>query len=173
MSATRKQVPTAVETTVATPQPVNAPLQAALLIGEPKLHDARSGCRQGACTEVSVELHEAAYLLVFRTQHGSVAPLQCRTKLVKKTPGEQRYRVHLGTEPQQRVGLYVIASRERQALAALSRQIQSAPGACGNPASRDAGPWLQTTLAEVGRQRHQLHWRAVHLTNTASGPSIL
>lgn len=132
--------------------------------------DPGQNCRNEGCTEVAFDLHQDAYLLVFSTQNGSVTPVYCGYASNKKTAGEQRYR--LRTTADQRVGFYVIASRERQAVRTLQQHVRKAPGACKQPSTIDPA-WLPRTLASLTELKTAIEWRAVHLINTPQGVQVL
>jgi hypothetical protein len=150
-----------------------APTTSDTLLGELNMIPDTHPCNASRCAEVSFELLDEAYLLVFSTFQADVSPLQCRTALLKKTPGVQRYRLNLADGEGQRTGLYVIAARERQPLNSLNRQLRNAPGACGTPQNRDPQRWLTATMAEIANQQHALQWRAIHFIHTPTGLEIL
>ena len=147
--------------------PVNP---ASALLSELSIPTTTRQCRSGECAEIEVDLYEDAYLLVFRTYHGQVEPLFCGQAISKKSAGIHRYR--LQTMPEQRVGFYVIASRERQVARTLQRQLGRAPGACNQPPANNSN-WLPSTLAKLTNSSTAIEWRALHVINTAEGPQLL
>jgi hypothetical protein len=139
------------------------------LLSDLVLQPSSRGCRTQACSEITFELLEPAHLVVFRTHQTQLSPVQCSSRIPKKQQGEHRYRMQLGNDPDQRIGLYVIASRERGQLDALHRQLRRAPGACGTPQSRDHQRWMDAALSAISDRQHTLQWRAIHLINTPQG----
>ena len=145
------------------------PASSPTLLSDIALRPQSRNCGLSPCSEVAFELLEPAYLLVFRTHQAELTPVVCRSRVPFKQQGEHRYRLQLSRNHEQRVGLYVIASRERGQLDALHRQLREAPGACGSPPGRNHQRWLETALSAVTEGQHTLQWRAIHLINSPQG----
>jgi len=140
------------------------------LLGEFAAPARDNECASSACARIQFELYEEAYLLVFRTHYGNVAPLDCGHTVRKKAAGQQQYRLRADT--QQRVGFYVIASRERHIIQSLQQHFRTAPGACKAPVAEDP-EWLHTALDQLTQHASDLEWRAIHVINTPQGPQQL
>ncbi len=155
---------------VVAPHPATPLYPAVALLSELLVPRQSRRCNDTECAEISFALNQDAYLLVFRTHRGSVTPLNCRSAAELRSAGEQFYR--LQAAQQQRVGFFVIASRDRQAIRRLQQQFRDAPGACGQAINGDSR-WLQRTINLLRAQQTAYEWRAVHFVNTPQGPQLL
>jgi hypothetical protein len=142
------------------------------LLSALRMQAQAQGCKGNSdCADISFELNKAAHVLVFQTQHGAVQPLDCATRAqTKRTPGKQRYRVHLPNDRlHSRVGFYVLATQDTATAKKLQQQINSAPGPCSKNDRQNHQRWLHATLAVLDSQSDFLVWRAIHIRNTPQG----
>jgi hypothetical protein len=121
----------------------------------------------GVCAEVSLELQEPAFLLVFGTGEERVRPLDCGREPERSEPGERRYRLQVpeGVESgRPGAGLYVIATRDPALARRVHQALRDAPGACGRDPDQDRAQWLSAFTGLLDADA--LSWRAIHLTES-------
>ena len=131
-------------------------------------------CRRGGperCAEISFELLQPAYLLVFSTRDDAVDLPACDGRLERDDPGQRRFRLRVRNRNvathQPGAGFYALAVADADVAAHLQHLLRRAPGGCGADADTvtdaSADAWigqLQTALARYG---DRVQWQAIHL----------
>lgn len=118
--------------------------------------------RTRECVEVSFNLNQPAYTVLFYSTGGKSAPLDCKAPTQRKT-GRQDYSIkvplgHFPTRPS--VGFYVLAFKDRRAARQVHKAISQGAAKCGG----SGGGWLASSSRLLDQFRHRFNWQAIHLT---------
>jgi hypothetical protein len=123
------------------------------------------------CMEVTLDLYQPVYLLVFHTREMRIDVPACGRN-PKRREGERRFRFAVASTSHHNViadgGFYALATDRSSVARALQRHLAAAPGACRGKSSTAA---IDAWLAELDRllTRHSgaIQWRAIHLQRDA------
>ena len=149
------------------------------MLSEIQLLDHASGenvCQANKenCIDISFELYEAAYTLIFYTVDGQTAPLSC--DLPKRSRrGRQHYGLNVPVGDSTRrpsVGFYALAYQDRSAANAVHRVLRKSSSKCdGSWTSNE--DWVDSLKQVLSKQRSPANWRAIHLTRDQFRTTIL
>lgn len=121
--------------------------------------DRKGICRHsepGAeCKEVSIDLFEPAYVMVFYTRDGEIDAFGCHDRVEKKGTGTHSYRVQFpldaDTLGRPSAGVYALATTDRKVAQSFNRHFNSAPGACSSMKRGDMDQWFTRLLSSTLR----------------------
>ena len=123
------------------------------------------------CLEVTLDLYQPAYLLVFHTRGTRIDVPACG-QTPKRREGERRFRFAVTSAAHHNAiadgGFYALATDRSSVARALQRHLAEAPGACRG--KRNAGAidaWLAKLDRLLTQHSSAIQWRAIHLQRDA------
>ncbi|TDJ25507.1 MAG: hypothetical protein E2O54_01675 [Gammaproteobacteria bacterium] len=125
------------------------------------------GRPDATCTEVTLDLYQPVYLLVFHTRGTRIDVPACG-RTPKRRAGERRFRFAVASTGHHNAvadgGFYALATDRSGVARALHRHLAEAPGACRgkrNVAAIDT--WLAKLDLLLTQHSGAIQWRAIHL----------
>ncbi len=148
-----------------------------LMVAEPLLGpiNADIARKQGICrgpvpcAEVSFDVEQSAYLVMFSTSSGRVNLLDCDAP-DRPTTGNRRFRLKVRSSDERdrpSVGFYVLASTDKATARRLASTVGQAPGACDGNITR--ADWMKTLGEQMSRAGNSAAWEAIHLSWEGDG----
>ena len=149
------------------------------ILSEIRLTDHHSKdrvCRRNKenCVDISFEIYQSAYLVLFYTLNGQVAPVSCELP-ARQRPGRLYYGLNIpagdsSTRPT--LGFYALAFKGRSTAHALHKALKkSSPRCHGRHLSREN--WVAAFRHLLDEQPDAPDWRAIHLTRSHDRTTIL
>ncbi len=125
--------------------------------------------RKKDCVDVSFDLNQPAYTVLFYSVNGQVAPLSCKPPGQKQV-GKQHYglKVSAGLDPNRpTVGFYALAFKDRSAARRIHTAISKSTSNCGGR-KQSTSSWMVslTRLLDTYSNKYpgRTDWQAIHLT---------
>ncbi len=134
----------------------------------------RSGVCEGRadtrCVEVQVKLNLPAQLLVFTTANGKLSTACSAT--TDRAAGTYLFRLAVRQQPDQRadMGLYALATHDKDLAKQLRQLIDDAAPGCGHEGNTD---WQETLSHMLAARAASVDWQALHLERTDRGVRAL
>ena len=123
--------------------------------------------RKKDCVDVSFDLNQPAYTVLFYSVNGQAAPLSCKPP-GQKQAGKQHYGLNVpaGLDPNRpTVGFYALAFKKRSAARRIHAAIRKNTSNCGGR-QQPTSTWVVSLsrLLDSYSGRHETDWQAIHLT---------
>ena len=121
--------------------------------------------RKEHCIDISFELYQSAYTVIFYTANGQVAPLSCELP-TRQRPGRLHYGINVpaaDSSLRPSVGFYALAFKERSAASALHRALKKNAPKCGGRRLPQEN-WVASFAHLLHPPPDRSDWRAIHLT---------
>lgn len=125
--------------------------------------------RKKDCVDVSFDVNQPAYTVLFYSVNGQAAPLSCKPPGRKQT-GKQYYGLNVpaGLDPNRpTVGFYALAFKDRAAARQVHSVISNNNSICGGR-KQSTSTWMASLTRLLDRYgdkyRDRTDWQAIHLT---------
>jgi hypothetical protein len=119
--------------------------------------------------DVSFDLNQPAYTVLFYSVNGQAAPLSCKPPSQKQV-GKQHYGLNVpaGLDPNRpTVGFYALAFKDRSAARQVHSAISNNNSICGGR-KQSTSRWMASLTRLLDRYgdkyRDRTDWQAIHLT---------